>query len=103
MFSLADSQGTYRFDNAVLIKGETLSFNDFSKVEASIFPNPAQSFINIKGNILEDTASIYNVTGQLISKKAITGSTNDLDISLLVKCIYFLYLKSGASYKFVKQ
>ena len=103
LFSLADSQGTYRFDNAVLIKGETLSFNDFSKVEASIFPNPAQSFINIKGDILEDTASIYNVTGQLISKKAITGSTNAVDISRLVPGIYFLSLKSGASYKFVKQ
>ncbi len=108
LFSLADSQGTYGFDNAILIVGElddlpTLSSNDFSKLKASIYPNPAQSQINIRGDVFEDKASIYDVSGKLISTKAITGTFNSIDISRLVPGLYFLALKGGATYKFVKQ
>lgn len=103
LFGLADSQGTYGFDNAILVVGETLSTPTLDASAFSLYPNPAQLTVNIKGNISDKKAAIYSVSGQLLQTKAITGQFNSVDISSLSAGMYFLVLDSGLSYKFVKQ
>ncbi|WP_203256846.1 T9SS type A sorting domain-containing protein [Hyunsoonleella ulvae] len=108
LFSLADSQGTFRFDNAILIVGETgdlptLSTNNVSKTKVSVFPNPANLAINIRGNITDKQAHIYDAFGKKLSTSIINGNFNSVDISRLTSGMYFLVLESGASFKFIKE
>ncbi|WP_299129135.1 T9SS type A sorting domain-containing protein [uncultured Winogradskyella sp.] len=105
LFSFADSVGTFRFDNAILIQGDTsqLSTEEFSRTQGSIFPNPASSTLNINANISNEKASVYDLSGKLLFTKAVSGSLNSIDVSQLTAGMYFLRLENGSSFKFIKE
>ena len=67
----------------------------------SIFPNPADTMIHLKLNIVSDAAlsvSILNTSGQLVQKIAIPTTSQDtitqIDISALASGIYFAKLQT---------
>ena len=81
--------GTYQFTTG------TLSISDFSINELiSVYPNPANEFVNIQLKSSEQINSIilYNVLGKLIYKenKLNTSETIKIDVSNFGKGIYFL-------------
>lgn len=91
------------FDEVIVNTAAVLSSNDFSETEASVFPNPASLAINIRANITDKQASIYDVSGKLLDTKNITGNFNSVDVSSLSPGLYFLVLESGTSFKFIKE
>lgn len=99
------TSGAYSFfiDNLTLNSSSTLSSNDFTKSEGSVFPNPASLAINIRANITDKEAHIYDIHGKLLTTKSITGDFNSVDVSKLSAGMYFLVLESGSSFKFIKQ
>lgn len=91
------------FDEVIVNASATLSSNNFSTTKGSVFPNPARLAINIKANITDKEAHIYDVHGKLLDTKAITGDFNSVDVSRLAAGMYFLVLESGSSFKFIKE
>ncbi len=94
---------TYGVDEAILNTEATLSSNDFSISEFTVWPNPGTSTLHIGGNVSNETVSIYDVRGVQISSKVISGRLNTVDISALSEGVYVLKFQSGTSYKFIKQ
>lgn len=91
------------FDELIVSDSSILSNSDISEVNGTVFPNPARIAINIRANISDKQADIYNIHGKKLVTKAITGSFNSVDVSSLPSGMYFLVLESGSSFKFIKE
>lgn len=83
------------------------SYESVPKAQISLWPNPASTFISIKGDMVNQysTTDIYNTRGQLMISPVI-NLDNIIDVQSLKKGIYYLGLSnddlSSAYYKFVK-
>ncbi|MBL4862221.1 MAG: T9SS type A sorting domain-containing protein, partial [Crocinitomicaceae bacterium] len=65
-----------------------------------IYPNPAQSVINItQGNFEDESAYILDNSGRIISYIKLTGPTTQHDISMLSSGSYQVCLIKNAQYK----
>lgn len=82
----------------------SLSVDEFGLSSISIFPNPTNSILNIKGvEIALENAEIYSITGQ----KVMTVNTNleTINVSTIANGVYFLKLNTATAsktYKFIK-
>jgi hypothetical protein len=92
--STVDSDTEVFLDNISLVKKATAAVNDVFSSKISIYPNPANEFVQI--------ASEENITGieiyNLIGKKVISSSSlinNKIDVSNLSKGIYVLKVMSN--------
>jgi zinc metalloprotease ZmpB len=82
-----------------------LGIDDAVKNRFVLYPNPAASVLNIKGDFdANESVVIYNMLGQTILKKAVTANEESIDISTLAAGIYNIYFNNAkVSYKFVKE
>ena len=78
-------------------------------IDLKVFPNPAQDFIIIQFEELNETPSyaLYNVTGKLMESKIITSTTTQLEMQNYATGQYILKLTSESgkplhSFKIVK-
>ncbi len=71
----------------------------------SLYPNPAQNWLTVKNNFTENqTALLYNITGQTIMKQEINQNENRLDVAKLQSGIYFLHLpETNTTLKWIKE
>jgi len=104
-----DFDGDFEYSEVVSVGGQSLNN------QLELYPNPANDFINLRGNIinqnLEDVQLIlYTVEGQLISQNNYTYEllSNEISISInnLSKGIYLLEAKSNdftEIIRFIKQ
>ncbi len=83
----------------------SLGVNESVKNDFVLYPNPASSLLNIKGNFdAEESVTIYNMLGQTVLTKALFSNDQSIDISSLAKGIYNVYFNnSKVSYKFIKE
>ena len=82
------------FDNISLKKKATASVNDVFSSKISIYPNPANEFVQISTNETITGVEVYN----LIGKKVISSSkltNNKIDVSNLSKGVYVLKVMSN--------
>ncbi len=74
-------------DNVKIVDGVTLGTNDTEIANVSLYPNPAQGFVNFalegKGNV-----EIFNISGQRVMGAELNGTTS-VDISGLNSGMYF--------------
>ena len=72
----------------------------------TVYPNPTTSFIyfQTESNLVNEKISIFNVSGQLVAQKQITGD-NALDLSELSNGIYLIQFtnKNVKSFKIIKR
>ena len=83
----------------------TLSVDDFSFNNFSIYPNPTSDFITIElKNSDKEKIQIYNANGQLVKELLVTDNYK-LDISNLSNGVYFISINKNSllSHKFIKQ
>lgn len=71
------------------------------KKEITIYPNPAQQFVNISvsGIVGKLSADIYNVEGRLVMQKQIQQGVSSIDISSISKGIYLVVLKDFTTHE----
>jgi hypothetical protein len=82
------------FDNISLVAKATASVNDVFSSKISIYPNPANEFVQISTSETITGVEVYN----LIGKKVISSSkliNNKIDISNLSKGVYVLKVMSN--------
>ena len=87
-------------DKVIRIDLNPLSVNDFQQINTSIFPNPANDFINIKGLEPYENITIINSNGQLVKTTKIEN--DKIDISDLKIGVYFIKSRNLNS-KFIKK
>ncbi|MFD2541655.1 T9SS type A sorting domain-containing protein [Lacinutrix gracilariae] len=82
----------------------TLSTQNNSIQELTIYPNPTTNSLYFKGNITEDlNVSVYNVLGKQVLN-ATVNQNQALDVSKLNNGVYIIKFNNyNSAYKFVKQ
>lgn len=81
----------------------TLGVNQFDKNNDVIivFPNPANSFLQVSGLITTGAYKIYDVSGRQVQKGTISEA-KEISIKNLARGIFFLNLKNRDVLKFIK-
>lgn len=81
-----------------IVEGTITDLDVQKSLELSIFPNPTNGVINIKGEELNNaTVSVYNVNGSLLLSKNINGVSSEINISELAAGIYMVQVKAEGS------
>lgn len=100
--SIIRSGGSYGSGETVTFKivdQEYVGTESFNKASVKLYPNPANSTINvvIPANMeLPESYTIFNSLGQIIDKGAIKANDQAFNISAYADGVYFLSLKAGA-------
>ncbi|WP_178988169.1 T9SS type A sorting domain-containing protein [Winogradskyella schleiferi] len=84
----------------------TLSITDFETDLVKLYPNPVNSALTINSKSVIDSISIYDVNGRRLRTISEHSDIITLNVSGLVKGLYFLEVKSGESIqtlKFIKK
>lgn len=84
--------GGFDLDGVGVIHQVPLSINEKKKEVIRIYPNPAQSFLNVTINGVYEI-SILNVNGRLIYSSSIDNNLT-IDVSNFENGVYFLKLKN---------
>jgi len=79
---------------------ENLSVNDQFINEYSIYPNPTTEFIMINSNENKHKIIIYNSLGQIVKNTKLNN--NKINVSNLIKGIYYIKINNSKGLKFVK-
>ncbi len=88
---------------SILVSCETLSNQDFSDKDISIYPNPFEDNLIIKSSLNLDKLVVNDMTGRQVYTQNITSNTKTtLDLSQLNSGIYFVTLSKNGS-KFIKR
>lgn len=81
------------FDNIELYETSSLSVNDVTSFNVSLFPNPANNHITVKSNNFEvSSVNVYDLLGKLVVQE---NTKDRIDISNLRKGMYFVEITSG--------
>lgn len=76
---------------------EETVLSSLEKVAFTVYPNPADDFINIYANTQINSVDFYSVSG--VRVKSVPGNTNSIDISVLTSGMYLMmiYTTEGIS------
>jgi len=84
-----------------------LSVEDFQDLQVRVFPNPTNSFLNIKlSEVIETQVNITDINGKQQQEVFLSDQENTLDVSQLSSGIYFIDMKNKkgeATFKFIKK
>ncbi|WP_294300730.1 zinc-dependent metalloprotease [uncultured Chryseobacterium sp.] len=88
------SQGSFK-DFSVKISAGALAVDEVkgTKSEISIYPNPADTFIEIKNLKEKGDYKIYTADGRLVQSGAVEGQR--IDVSALIKGVYVITVKTN--------
>lgn len=76
----------------------SLSNNDFSKNDVSIYPNPVNNQLNIKSEVALSKLMIFDINGKMVLEKLLKQQLNiSTNLSDLSSGIYFIKLQSDKS------
>lgn len=87
----------------------TAGVNNFATSNTVLYPNPANTSINIstpQDKALPENYIVYNNLGQVIANGNITTDNTNIDISTLANGVYFIKVNGGnttETLQFVKQ
>ena len=80
----------------------TLGLNNSELHKTSIFPNPANDYLQISGINQQESFTIYNSLGIKV-KNGIASKDEEINIQNLSIGMYFLKLNDGKTFKFLKK
>lgn len=88
-----NTPGYFALDNLIFWQSSA-SLNEYAEVSYSIYPNPAQNFVNIKQNQGEEfSLTLVDAAGNLIQNYS-ESETHILDLSALPNGVYFIQMNS---------
>lgn len=105
-FVITSNLGTVYYDNLYLHKNTVLSNNDFEKLKARIYPNPATNLLNIESEVSIEKVAVYNILGQEVISKSPNAELVTLDVSSLQVGVYIVKTSINgdvSSTRFIKE
>ena len=83
----------------ITVSCTTLSNEEFSASDFSIFPNPVTNELNITSFTTLDNLIIYDISGRTVFQKTLKEELNiTVDLSILNSGVYLLKINKGESY-----
>ena len=95
------TQGIY-VDNLYFYKGMPLGVEDFNSTEFNVYPNPTDSFWNVRSALNIDAIQIFDVLGKQVITLIPNSEMASIDTEGLTKGIYFARLSCAKGIKTVK-
>jgi hypothetical protein len=86
--------GAFYFDQSIFTAIDHNNAFD----EVTIYPNPAQNFISVRGIEKYDRIKIFSISGSLVLDEKMNSELNQIDISSLIDGIYILNLYQGEEF-----
>ena len=87
-------------ENVTIVVDNTLDLDDITDIKITPYPNPITGdFLHISGLTQTMQATIYDLTGKVVSSSQVTPSNNTLDASALTSSLYVLKIDNGGSSK----
>jgi hypothetical protein len=85
--------------NVYRITDTTAGLNEFANSPFKVYPNPANDevFINSKDGMVIGSATIANISGQVVLEQDIDGKDARIDTSKLQTGVYVLSVKTTES------
>ncbi|WP_291085787.1 Ig-like domain-containing protein [Flavobacterium sp. BFFFF1] len=80
----------------------TLSIADANDQKLSAYPNPTKGMLNISGATVIENVVVYNLLGQVVLKKEISGNNGSIDVSSLPNGIYNVRIASAEAEKSIR-
>lgn len=98
-FKLSLSGSTCQFDCSVGIENSNINEN------IKVFPNPANSFININSNLLPNKyeLSLVDLSGIIIKTELISSTKDTFEVSEIEEGFYIIQIRSLSSFKVVNK
>lgn len=93
---LVDLDETYKYSGIQLV-----TFADPIN-ELSVYPNPFNDQINIKGTFIGDEVTVYGLDGKILQKISMKSNEAVINGSNMANGIYLIVIKSGADIKYFK-
>ncbi len=84
---------------------ERLGLSNFSGIDFTYYPNPANDIVNLSAKTEMTSVAVYNITGQLLYNRNINAMESKVDISAFSTGTYFFKLKfddKQANFKIIK-
>ncbi len=100
-----NSENFRSFTNPIWVKFNSLnSLTENMETEINIYPNPANSILNIRvnANLVGKTCVIIDVLGNVLLTENLTSVASQINIDNLANGIYFLRLNNNIIKKFIK-
>jgi len=80
-FVITSDLGTVYYDNVYLHKNTVLNNAEFEATQVKVFPNPAESVLNIQAANVIEKVTIVNIMGQTVFQSAALENTISLDVA----------------------
>ncbi len=95
------------FIDGVQLSTAALGLEEESSMEATVFPNPANSMLNVRTTGAANKISILSMDGKVVSSTTMSGMEGSIDVSSLTEGVYFYEVagENGATIRntFVKK
>ena len=104
-----DLAGNPRINNGKIDMGayeystQSTGINHLRQNNFTVFPNPADDFINISGLQLNESIYIFNMNGQIVLTYTATGKDEKLSVGHFPSGIYFVYVANRPTVKWIKK
>jgi len=93
---------TQAFDTTLVVPGtyklvvkpaseKPLSIDELSENQVVLYPNPAQSFVNINNASVYDLYKIHDMNGRIITEEKLQKEQTSIDIEHLKEGVYFIH------------
>ncbi|MFN7421587.1 MAG: T9SS type A sorting domain-containing protein, partial [Flavobacterium sp.] len=80
-FVITSDLGTVFYDNVYLHKNTVLNNAEFEATQVKVFPNPAESVLNIQAANVIEKVTIVNIMGQTVFQSAALENSISLDVT----------------------
>jgi hypothetical protein len=93
-----DNDGIVYLDNVLLTQNSTLSTNQFSQADFTVYPNPTQNVWNIKTSVNISSVKVYNLLGNLVLDQKVDANEAVISSEGLATGVYFVKIENEANY-----
>jgi|GEM_PF-33563 len=99
--TVADLEATngvvHVIDKVILPDLNATSVNDLNAAEFSVYPNPADQFLNIRSDEPISDVKIMNLTGKVVLHRSMLSNNERIDVSSYSPGIYFVVVENNGS------
>jgi hypothetical protein len=93
-----DNDGIVYLDNVILTQNSTLSTNQFSQADFTVYPNPTRNVWNIKTTVNISSVKVYNLLGNLVLDQKVDANEAVISSEGLATGVYFVKIENEANY-----
>ena len=93
-------------DNSLIENQHNAEKDNYVRAEHSVYPNPAEAFVNINFKAEQGYIKLYNFEGKLVKERLVEKGDNTLNMNTLKNGIYILHVHDGkhtTTFKVVKR